>query len=103
MSPLFLGATLDDGAEAESQVVELLAEGLYGRQLRVGVSFAFDELLADFGRRQTTRQRGGLELFFFKQKTAYEITNVLKEPGQVEFAGLATTSGEVVHTGDAGV
>jgi hypothetical protein len=32
-----------------------------------------------------------------------KITNILKEMGQVEFAGLATTSGEVVHTGDAGM
>ena len=46
----------------------------------------------------STREGGvGLEMF------GHEFTNILKEMGEVECAGLATTSGEVVHPGDAGV
>src|SRR5437763_16697268 len=75
---LFLGATLDDGAQAEAQVVELLTDGLYGRQLLIRVSFAFDELLADFGCRQTTIQLGGLERGISLEQFGNEITNVLK-------------------------
>src|SRR5437764_1354567 len=48
-------------------------------------------------------QQGGLERVIRLEQIGDEITNVLRELGQVEFAGLATPSGEVVHAGDAGV
>src|SRR3954452_895744 len=46
---LFLGSALDDGAQAETQDVELGGDGLYGRQLLVGVAAALDQLLAALG------------------------------------------------------
>ena len=56
-----MGSALDDRAQTEAEEVELGSDGLHGGQLLVGVGAAFDELLADFGGRQTTIQAGGLE------------------------------------------
>jgi hypothetical protein len=45
-----LGATLDHGAEAETQTIELETDGLHGWQFLIWIASSFDELLADLGR-----------------------------------------------------
>jgi len=98
-----LGATLDHGAEAETQEIELNPDGLHGWQFLIFISFSFDELLADLGRREAAIQPGGLEGGVGLELVADQIAEILNEMGQVELGGLATPSREVVATGESGV
>ena len=68
----------------------------------VDIALAFDELLADLGCRQAAIQPGGLEGGVGLEIVLNQIAEILKEMGQVELGRLATTSREVVRTGDAG-
>jgi hypothetical protein len=98
-----LGATLDHGAEAETQEIEFDTDGLYGGQLLICIAFSFDELRADRGRREAAIQPCGLEGGVGLEMISDQIAEILNEMGQVDLGGLAAPSGEVVPTRDAGV